>query len=179
LLCPHIPLIFIGEEDASTTPFQFFTDHHGELADAVREGRRREFAGFAAFADPQRRASIPDPNATITFDQSRPEADAALASSRRELYRHLLDLRRDRIVPVLAGARALGATVIDEAAVVARWRMSDGAILTIATNLGPAACRLTAPSGELLFAAGSAGKSAQGDLLEGHTTVAFLETSRG
>jgi malto-oligosyltrehalose trehalohydrolase len=179
LLCPHIPLIFMGEEEASTTPFQFFTDHHGELADAVREGRRREFAGFAAFADPQRRASIPDPNATITFDQSRPEADAALASSRRELYRHLLDLRRDRIVPVLAGARALDGTVIDEAAVVARWRMSDGAILTIATNLGPAACPMSPPLGEPLFAAGSAGKSAQGGLLEGHTTVAFLETSRG
>src|ERR1051325_7054552 len=48
LLCPQIPLIFMGEEIASPTPFQFFTDHHGELADAVREGRRREFASFAA-----------------------------------------------------------------------------------------------------------------------------------
>ena len=41
----------------STAPFQFFTDHHGELADAVREGRRREFASFAAFSDPARRAT--------------------------------------------------------------------------------------------------------------------------
>src|SRR5262249_35915412 len=56
LLCPQIPLIFMGEESASATPFQFFTDHHGELADAVREGRRREFASFAAFSDPARRA---------------------------------------------------------------------------------------------------------------------------
>jgi 1,4-alpha-glucan branching enzyme len=46
LLCPQIPLIFMGEEGASRTPFQFFTDHHGELAEAVREGRRREFASF-------------------------------------------------------------------------------------------------------------------------------------
>lgn len=180
LLCPHIPLIFMGEESASTTPFLFFTDHHGELADAVREGRRREFASFAAFADPQRRAGIPDPNAAVTFEQSRPAADAALGSSRRDLYRRLLDIRRDRIMPRLDGARALGAKVIGEAAVLAQWRMSDNAILTIASNLGPAACPLTAPSGELLFATGPAGDvSVKNGSLEGYTTVAFLETSRG
>jgi maltooligosyltrehalose trehalohydrolase len=180
LLCPQIPLIFMGEEDASTTPFRFFTDHHGELADAVREGRRREFAGFAAFADPQRRASIPDPNAATTFEQSRPVPDPALGSTRRDLYRRLLDARRDRIVPRLGGARALDAKVIGEAAVLARWRMGDGAILTIAANLGPATCALTTPPGELLFATGqTGGVSAQNGRLEGRTTVAFLETGRG
>jgi maltooligosyltrehalose trehalohydrolase len=180
LLCPQIPLIFMGEEDASRTPFQFFTDHHGELADAVREGRRREFAGFAAFADPQRRARIPDPNDATTFEQSRPVPDAALGSSRRDLYRRLLGVRRDRIVPRLDGARALGAEVIGEAAVLARWRMSDGAILTIAVNLAASECPLSAPSGELLFANGqTGGTSARNGQLEGHTTIAFLETGRG
>ena len=67
MLCPQIPLLFMGEETASTTPFLFFTDHHDELADAVREGRRQEFAGFAAFADPEKREQIPDPNADGTF----------------------------------------------------------------------------------------------------------------
>ncbi|MEN3376713.1 MAG: maltooligosyltrehalose trehalohydrolase [Hyphomicrobiales bacterium] len=180
LLCPQIPLIFMGEEDASTTPFQFFTDHHDELADAVREGRRREFASFAAFADPARRASIPDPNAATTFAQSRPVPDAALGSSRRDLYRRLLGLRRDRIMPRLDGARAQEARVIGEAAVLARWRMGDGAILTIAANLAPAACPLATPSGGLLFATGeTGGASAQNGQLEGRTTVAFLETDRG
>jgi malto-oligosyltrehalose trehalohydrolase len=180
LLCPQIPLIFMGEEDASATPFQFFTDHHGELADAVREGRRREFASFAAFADPRRRARIPDPNAATTFEQSRAAPDATLGSSRRDLYRRLLEVRRDRIVPRLAGARTLEAKVIGEAAVLARWRMGDSAILMIATNLGPASCLLTAPSGDLLFATGqTGGASAQNGQLEGHTTVAFLETGRG
>jgi malto-oligosyltrehalose trehalohydrolase len=179
LLCPQIPLIFMGEEEASTTPFQFFTDHHGKLADAVREGRRREFASFAAFRDPQRRASIPDPNAAITFEQSRPAPDATLGSSRRDLYRCLLDKRRERIVPRLDGARALDAKVIGEAAVLARWRMSDGTILTIAINLGATTCPLTPSSGELLFATGQGAASAQNGQLEGHTTVAFLETSRG
>ena len=180
LLSPQIPLIFMGEEDASGTPFRFFTDHHGELADAVSEGRRREFASFAAFADPQRRAGIPDPNAVSTFEQSRPAPDPALGSSRRNLYRRLLGVRRDRIVPRLDGACALAPMVIGEAAVVARWRMGDGAMLTIATNLGPATCPLTAPSGELLFATGpTGGASAQNGQLEGRTTVAFLEAGRG
>ncbi len=43
MLCPQIPLLFMGEESASRTPFLFFTDHSAELADAVREGRRNEF----------------------------------------------------------------------------------------------------------------------------------------
>jgi maltooligosyltrehalose trehalohydrolase len=180
LLCPQIPLIFMGEEDASTTPFQFFTDHHGELADAVREGRRREFAGFAAFADPQHRARIPDPNAVMTFEQSRPAPDALLGSPRRELYRRLLGIRRDQILPRIAGACALDARPIGPASVLARWRMNDDAILSIATNLDPAACPLTTPPGELLFATGqTGGASARNGQLEGHTTVAFLETSRG
>ena len=75
LLCPQIPLIFMGEEAASRTPFLYFTDHHGELAKAVREGRRREFAGFAGFQAGETTDAIPDPNAAQTFDCSRPEAD--------------------------------------------------------------------------------------------------------
>ncbi len=69
LLSPHVPLLFMGEEYGETRPFLFFTDFHGELADAVREGRRREFAGFEAFSGEL--APIPDPNAWDTFAASR------------------------------------------------------------------------------------------------------------
>src|SRR5699024_9450688 len=62
LLSPHIPLMFMGEEYGETHPFLFFTDFHGQLADAVRQGRRREFASFAAFKEGSTDA-IPDPNA--------------------------------------------------------------------------------------------------------------------
>ena len=72
LLCPQIPLLFMGEEVGARTPFLFFTDHRDELADAVREGRRGEFAHFAAFSDPAQRARIPDPNAASTFESSVP-----------------------------------------------------------------------------------------------------------
>ncbi|RKO42307.1 malto-oligosyltrehalose trehalohydrolase [Burkholderia mallei] len=70
LLAPQIPLLFMGEECGTTQPFQFFTDHRGALAAAVREGRRREFAAFPAFADPAHRDAIPDPNDPATFARS-------------------------------------------------------------------------------------------------------------
>src|SRR5215510_2682793 len=71
LLCPQIPLVFMGEEGASPAPFLFFTDHHGELAKAVRDGRRREFAEFKGFHDGEQAELIPDPNAPETFEASR------------------------------------------------------------------------------------------------------------
>ncbi|PZQ59137.1 MAG: malto-oligosyltrehalose trehalohydrolase [Sphingomonas taxi] len=134
LLCPQVPLLFMGEEEGSETPFLFFTDFHDDLADAVREGRRREFAKFDAFADAEARARIPDPNAPATFEASRarPGPDAA---AWRSLYAELLALRHERIVPHLAGATAIGAQAIGEAAVVARWRLGDGTTLGMAIDL--------------------------------------------
>ena len=178
LLCPQIPLIFMGEELASLTPFQFFTDHHGELADAVREGRRREFASFAAFSDPARRQTVPDPNAAHTFERSRPAADQARGAARSELYRRLLAVRREQIAPRLTGAKARGAEAIGAFAVIARWRL-DNAVLALATNLGPEACALEQPAGRLLFeTSGGAGALRDGKLGP-FTTLAFLEPERG
>jgi len=176
LLSPHIPLIFMGEEGASRTPFLYFTDHHGELADAVRKGRRREFAGFAEFADPGRRAAIPDPNAPETFERSMPQSDRELGPHREKLYRHLLDIRRAEIVPRLDHARPLGADAVGPAAVLARWRMGDGALLTLATNLGDEAVQFDPPAGRLLFenAPGAAAAAREGNLRP-RTTVAYLE----
>ncbi|MEG8039915.1 malto-oligosyltrehalose trehalohydrolase [Sphingomonas sp. LR60] len=134
LLCPQVPLLFMGEEDGSETPFLFFTDFHDELADAVREGRRKEFAKFDAFADPDARARIPDPNARTTFDASVPQPGPE-ADEWRSFYRELLTLRRERIVPHLVGAVSVGAQVLGEAAVVARWRLGDGTTLGVAIDL--------------------------------------------
>ena len=152
LLCPQVPLLFMGDTDGSETPFLFFTDFHDDLADAVREGRRREFAKFPAFADPEARATIPDPNALATFEASRPQPGPE-ANQWRALYRDLLALRRDRIVPHLPGATAIGAEATGEAAVTARWRLRDGSTLGIAIDLGdaPALPRVAEP----LFAEGA------------------------
>jgi 1,4-alpha-glucan branching enzyme len=169
----------MGEAGASAAPFQFFTDHHGELADAVREGRRREFASFAAFSDPARRAQIPDPNAAETFHRSCPISHAECGDARRAFYRRLLALRRAHLVPCLEGATAIDAVPIGPSAVLARWRLGDGAVWTLACNLGAEPCTLARPAGDVIFetADGAAG-SANGQLA-GRTTIAFLEPSRG
>jgi maltooligosyltrehalose trehalohydrolase len=177
LLAPQIPLIFMGEEMASETPFSFFTDHRGELADAVREGRRREFAKFPDFADPARRERIPDPNDVGTFQRSVPQPAAERAQQRSDLYRRLLGLRATEIVPRLAGSRSAGASAIRPAAVVARWTMGDGAILTLACNLGEREVTLDKHSfGQLLFeSAADVAQRARTGTLAPYATAAFLD----
>ncbi|AZE55541.1 Malto-oligosyltrehalose trehalohydrolase [Pseudomonas synxantha] len=133
LLGPMIPMIFMGDEVNAAEPFLFFTDHHGELAEAVREGRRNEFADFAAFHDPEQRKRIPDPNALPTFLQSMP---SFVENDHAQLYRHLLSLRHLHVTPHLPGAVALGAQVLAEGAVTARWRLGNGSLLQIDLNLG-------------------------------------------
>lgn len=132
LLSPMIPLMFMGDEANASEPFLFFTDHHGELAEAVREGRRNEFKDFAAFQDPERRERIPDPNALPTFLQTTPSFDE---NEHTQLYRQLLSLRHRHLVPHLPGSVALGAQVPADHAVSARWRLGNGSVLRIDLNL--------------------------------------------
>jgi 1,4-alpha-glucan branching enzyme len=148
----------MGEEWGATQPFCFFTDFHDELADAVREGRRREFDKFPQFADEAARAHIPDPNAESTFAASRldwtvpdqPEHAEWLAFVRR-----LLRIRHETIVPRLAGIEGHsgeGATFGDAGIRVA-WTLGDGSRLTLVANLGAGEtpCDLAVPDGEVLF----------------------------
>jgi maltooligosyltrehalose trehalohydrolase len=138
LLSPMIPLMFMGDEFAAEQPFLFFTSHHGELAELVREGRRNEFAAFSAFADPHKREQIPDPNATQTFEASRPTLTASRHSPIYHLYRQLLQIRHRHIIAHLPGAQALGAQVLAKGAVMARWRLGNGSQLRIDLNLSDA-----------------------------------------
>lgn len=176
ILCPQIPLIFMGEEVASRTPFLFFTDHNAELGAKVAEGRRREFAHFAAFSDPEQRAAIPDPNAPATFEASIPRPDPAQAEQRRELYRRLIAVRMREIAPDIERARALEAMPLGSAAVEARWRLGDRGVLSLAVNLGAAAVALTPPKGRLLFAIpdAAAARASAGEL-PAHACVVFLD----
>lgn len=161
LLAPQIPLIFMGEEIGSRAPFLFFTDHTPDLARAVREGRRREFA----FLDSGR--EIPDPNAPATFAASDPQRDAPERESWLALYRELLALRRRQIMPRLDGARAAGAEAIGGKAVQARWRMGDGQLLTLACNLGEEGVATPLPAAAPFFGAPANGLPAM-------TTLAWL-----
>uniref|UniRef100_UPI00258DC4AF DUF3459 domain-containing protein n=1 Tax=Pseudomonas sp. TaxID=306 RepID=UPI00258DC4AF len=146
LLSPMTPLLFMGDESGAEEPFLFFTSHHGELAEAVREGRRAEFKHFAVFADAEQRERIPDPNAETTFTASRPSV-AADDAPWPTLYRTLLSLRHQHLTEHLSGSRSLGAEVLASGALYARWQLNDGSVLRIDLNLSdsPVSTRLPHP----------------------------------
>ena len=173
LLSPQIPMIFMGEEIGTRSPFMFFTDHNAKLADAVREGRRNEFRNFAAFQDAERRARIPDPNDERTFLASVPSPPDD-GFDWQGFYRDLLAVRAQHVIPRLAGARSIEASVIAPSAVRASWRMADGAVLTIAVNLGDTECASALPlNGETIAATAS---SVDGKL-GARSTIAHLSRS--
>src|SRR5690606_25203810 len=174
--------LFMDEERASTTPFLFFTDFHGELAAAVRDGRRREFKAFSAFASPEAQAHIPDPNAEETFLRSasfRPDESEEQQDSCR-YYRALLAIRKRIIAPALENARSRGATVLGDKCVLARWHLPGQAVLAIYVNLSAEERSISAARGELLFESSSAcGAEASQGRLAAFCTVAFLESEDG
>jgi malto-oligosyltrehalose trehalohydrolase len=179
LLCPQVPLIFMGEEGGSRTPFLFFTDHHGELARAVREGRRREFASFTGFQPGERADSIPDPNALETFSASRPRPDTGTGAMWRDYYKRLLALRTSVLVPHLGATRAIAAAAVGPAAAVATWNIAGNHVLRLATNLGVDVCSVEPPGGDLLFESRpGTGEQAREGRLQARSTVAFLEPMR-
>ncbi|WP_277182964.1 malto-oligosyltrehalose trehalohydrolase [Caballeronia sp. BR00000012568055] len=173
LLSPQIPLLFMEEQYGSKQPFLFFTDYHDKLADAVREGRRREFAKFSAFTDEKRRAQIPDPNDATTFAMSSPKAsDDADRSDWLNFYRTALALRAKFIAPRLKDSKSLGAKVIGEKALVAQWKLGDGETLSIALNLGDAPVALKeTPQGKVILATPSNAKDGE---LDAHTCIVWI-----
>jgi maltooligosyltrehalose trehalohydrolase len=98
LLCaPQTPLLFMGQEWGATAPFQFFTDHAGELGELVRQGRTREFDRFPSFVAAGQDAGVPDPQAPDTFTRSVldwEERSRAPHEHLLRLHRDLLELRR-------------------------------------------------------------------------------------
>jgi maltooligosyltrehalose trehalohydrolase len=97
LTVPMTPLIFMGQEWAASTPFQYFTDLEPALGRLVTEGRRREFAAFPDFSGAGARERIPDPQAADTFLRSRLRWDERREAPHTRvlaLYRTLLHLRR-------------------------------------------------------------------------------------
>ncbi len=184
LLAPAPPLLFMGEEFGAVTPFLYFCDFGPELAAAVTQGRRREFAGFARFAGAEAQAAIPDPNAPGTFASSRIDW-GCLGEPRHArwlaCYRRLLALRRDRIVPLLAGAAGHAGryTVCAPGAVAMEWRLAHGSRLEIRLNLSARECAASPPPGALLHCepAGAEAEFASGRLPPG-AAACFLTAAR-
>lgn len=162
LFLPVVPLVFMGQEWAASAPFLFFSDHEGELGEAVRKGRREEFKTFAAFADPHTRDAIPDPQAESTFRASKLAWDErARASHERvlSLYRAMIALRRTD--PVLAARcrwEDLAATAHGD--VLEVKRRHDSASRTLLVNFGEREHSLARALGDnprIVFASGAGG----------------------
>jgi malto-oligosyltrehalose trehalohydrolase len=138
LLAPMPPLMFMGEEWGSTQPFPFFCDFSGELADAVRRGRRAEFAeAYGNLAD-----RWPDPLAPETFRSAVLDWTARERGphhKRFELVRRLLETRRAEIFPRLGKLRAnqnpSSAARFTAGIMTAEWELAQGAQLRLAANL--------------------------------------------
>jgi 1,4-alpha-glucan branching enzyme len=117
----------------------FFCDFEPSLADAVREGRRREYSHYPEFRDAAARERIPDPTMPSTFERSRLDWAASTDPAHAvwlARYQRLLEIRSREIVSRLIGIggsagryRVLGAK-----SVIVEWRMADGSTLGLIAN---------------------------------------------
>jgi maltooligosyltrehalose trehalohydrolase len=132
LLTPAVPMLFFGEESGAPQPFLYFADWQGELRQAVREGRQREF-GHAATDG----RALPDPCSATTFESSRP-AEGVDARAVREAVRAALQARQRWITPrqdrLLTGRHTHQR--VGERGLAVQWRYDDGQVLSLELNLG-------------------------------------------
>ena len=140
LLTPAIPMLFFGEEWGAREPFLYFADWEGELRDAVRAGRQREFGHGPAH-------DLPDPCSAATFAASCPDPAAARQADGpawREQVRSALAARRLWITPrqplLLTGRHS--AQRIGTHALAVQWRYEDGHMLGLELNLGAEAVQV-------------------------------------
>jgi malto-oligosyltrehalose trehalohydrolase len=134
LLAPNIPMLFMGEEWGSKAPFPFFCDFKGDLAEAVRKGRRREYDwAYAIYGN-----EVPDPLEASTFQSAVLDWEARndeAGTKRLALVQQLLAIRQREIVPRLAGATFGDAHAADNGLLTAHWRMGDRSRLRLLANL--------------------------------------------
>ncbi|MFF2950713.1 malto-oligosyltrehalose trehalohydrolase [Kitasatospora sp. NPDC057965] len=148
LTSPFTPMLFMGEEWGAATPWQYFTDHTDpNLAEAVRRGRRREFAEHGWAAD-----AVPDPQEPATVLRSVLDWTEPRRAPHSELlhwYRLLIRLRRDS--PELSDPDLAAVRVdADEAA---GWLVVHRGPYRVAVNLGASAAALPL-GGEVVAAFG-------------------------
>jgi maltooligosyltrehalose trehalohydrolase len=138
LLAPGTPMLFQGQEFASSSPFLYFADHKGELAKLAGRGRAEFLAQFRSIATPEMQERLPDPADPETFKKSQ------LDFSQREdhatiyaLHRDLLKLRREDPAFRAQRSRGLDGAVLGSEAFVLRFFAEDGADRLLVVNFGP------------------------------------------
>jgi maltooligosyltrehalose trehalohydrolase len=144
-------MLFQGEEWNASTPFLYFTDHsEGELAEAVRNGRRREFSGFGWKPE-----DIPDPQDELTFTRSKldwVEPEKPEGKDMLQWYRNLAAFRRS--TPALLEGRNQMRVTFDEQA---RWLVLQRRAVLLVCNFGlnPVAVPIPESDGEAVLRLGS------------------------
>jgi maltooligosyltrehalose trehalohydrolase len=160
LTSPFVPLLFQGEEFAASTPFQYFADHSDpEMAKAVSEGRKREFAAFGWKAE-----EVPDPEKVETFVRSKLNWDEINEGRHAEMmdwYRRLIQLRHES-ASLNDGDMGHVKVQFDEAG---RWLRMDRGLVTVMCNLGEDRVEFERPSGAALVLA------SRGDVVVGESSV--------
>jgi len=129
LLSPYTPLLWMGQEWAASTPFQFFTDFPEELGRLVTEGRRNEFKAL--------RERIPDPQAKDTFDRSKLRWEERSDPPHREmlaLYSDLLAVRRSHPALRSQDRKHFTVTVLGDRALSLCRSAPDGEAILVVVN---------------------------------------------
>jgi 1,4-alpha-glucan branching enzyme len=174
-------MLFMGQEWASEQPFLFFCDLGDELTDSVRDGRRREFASFPEFSDPEARLRIPDPTVEDTFLQSGLDwrnNSAGVHAEALAFHRDLIALRKTEIVPRLKGTpgHAGTAETWGGRGLTASWTLGDGSRLALVANMGPETSKPPAlPGGRLLHATDGSDRRGLERSLAPWTVAFFME----
>jgi maltooligosyltrehalose trehalohydrolase len=147
LTAPMTPLLFMGQEWAASTPFQFFTDFEPGLGEQVVEGRRREFRAFPEFASPEAAARIPAPQYESTFLASRLRWEEAARDTHApvlQLHRALLALRRNETALQASDACTCEAEALDASTVAFRRAAGERDVLVVARLRGAGAVSVRA-----------------------------------
>jgi len=154
LLAPQTPMLFMGEEYGETAPFQYFVNHSdAELNQAVREGRKREFAAFGW-------TEVPDPLDESTFERSRVRVDAPHDDRQKTLlawYRRLIYLRKT-LPPYTASYGHHEVRSFDEHQILTihRWtEEGDATLVILGLNKTPTRLSLDTPEGRWTLHAAS------------------------
>ncbi|WP_342150682.1 malto-oligosyltrehalose trehalohydrolase [Methylorubrum sp. SB2] len=164
LLAPQIPMLWMGEEWSASAPFLFFVDFapDEELNKAVREGRRREFKSFAAFADDT--SVIPDPTEEKTFSDSKIDWDEAEREPHRAVWadtRNLLQIRHQNVVPLTKTAYRGATTDLSAPGVIdVTWRYEGGSLRFVA-NFGDDDHAVDVGGGQVIWSNGYSRQSGQ------------------
>ncbi|MBD0370080.1 MAG: malto-oligosyltrehalose trehalohydrolase [Pyrinomonadaceae bacterium] len=158
LLAPNTPMLFQGQEFAASSPFYYFADHKGELAELVRKGRVEFLAQFRSVATPEMRACLVDPASVEAFERSKLDfSEREKNCAMYEMHRDLLKLRSEDAVFSNQRARGLDGAVLGDEAFVLRFFSEEGddrlmlVNLGVDLNLNPAPEPLLAPPEGMLW----------------------------